>query len=155
MNKTREAVYAALFARFAGLVDAGGTKTFIVAERKLRDWETVQAEECPYLGQTQGGQSTIQRRGLPTQWKLGARLYIYVKTNASMLPSETPASTLNPILDAVDGALAPDATDSKGDAVCTLGGLVSHCWIEGEIETSEGLLGDTEVAIVPIEILVP
>ena len=57
---------------------------------------------------------------------------------------------LNPLLDAVEAALAPDPVGH----VQTLGGLVSHCWIAGRIQTDEGVPGGQAVAIVPVEILV-
>ena len=34
----------------------------------------------------------------------------------------------------------------------TLGGLVAHAWIDGVIETDEGVLGDQAVAIIPVVI---
>ena len=95
---------------------------------------------------------TQQKRGLPTQWTLGIELYLYVGTNTQMDDTVTPSLLLNPILDAVDNALRPD---NQVLGTCTLGGLVSHAWIAGAIETSEGNLGSIEVAIVPIEMLVP
>ena len=61
-----------------------------------------------------------------------------------------PATVLNPLLDAIEAALAPPASSN----VQTLGGLVCHAWIAGKIETDEGALGGQAVAIVPIEILV-
>ncbi|HXP74621.1 MAG TPA: hypothetical protein VN823_10790 [Stellaceae bacterium] len=58
---------------------------------------------------------------------------------------------MNPLLDAIETALAPDLVTN----VQSLGGLVAHCWIAGKVETDEGVLGGQAVAIVPIEILVP
>jgi hypothetical protein len=37
----------------------------------------------------------------------------------------------------------------------TLGGLVSHCWIEGRIEMDSGDNDGQAKAIIPIRILVP
>lgn len=151
MSMQREAIYAALFAKLSALT-AGGSPTFITAERRLRHWNDVPAEECPYLGMTQGPQAIQQQKGLPPKWTLGAKLYIYVKTNAQSDPTVVPATLLNPILDAVEAALAAD--DGANNAL-TLGGLVSSVRISGQIDTSEGFLGDTEVAEIPIEIVVP
>jgi hypothetical protein len=44
---------------------------------------------------------------------------------------------------------------SPVSGVQTLGGLVSHCWIEGEIEQFPGVLDGIAKAIVPVKILVP
>jgi hypothetical protein len=57
---------------------------------------------------------------------------------------------MNPLLDALTAALAPP---NPVENVQTLGGLVAHCWIEGGIQTDEGVLGGQSVAIVPIRIL--
>lgn len=76
-----------------------------------------------------------------------ADVYIYVKTDG-----ESPSSLLNPLLDAVEQALQPQHPDINQWQ--TLGGLATHCWIEGTIETDEGTLGDQAVAIIPINILV-
>ena len=62
----------------------------------------------------------------------------------------SPSSVMNPLLDAVTAALAPDNPINTAQ---TLGGTVAHCWIEGAIETDEGTLGDQAVAIVPVRIL--
>ena len=42
--------------------------------------------------------------------------------------------------------LAPDPITNK----CTLDGLVQHAWVEGTIETDEGLLGEQGFAMIPI-----
>lgn len=147
----RETLYAAVFAKFATLT-SGGSPLFKTAERKLRHWNEVATEECPYLAMTQISEIFESRRGLPQRIQLVTRFHIYVKTQATQDSSIIPAQLLNPLVDAFCAALSID--DMK-NFVCTLGGLVSHCWIEGQTETSEGLLGDTEVCSIPVQILVP
>jgi hypothetical protein len=63
------------------------------------------------------------------------------------------ATIINPILDAIEAALAPDIVTSKQ----TLGGLVSHAWIEGPVTKS---LGDVDTegfggAVIPVRMLIP
>jgi len=58
---------------------------------------------------------------------------------------------LNPLLDAVEAALAPSATTGLQDL--GLPAMVQHAYISGKVETDEGVLGDQAVAIVPVEIL--
>lgn len=153
MNITREQIYSTVFAKFSGLTFLSGTDTtFALTSRKLQHWEDVEVESFPALFQIQTQESVQQVRGLPPKWTLGLSLYIYVRTMAQQDDSVIPTQLLNPILDAVDNALRPD---NLPVGTCTLGGLVSHAWISGPIETSEGLLGDIEVAIIPIEIVVP
>jgi hypothetical protein len=54
----------------------------------------------------------------------------------------------------LDDALVPD-DDDPYNQVQTLGGLVSHCWIEGATDLDPGVLGLQCMAVVPFHILVP
>jgi len=137
----REAIFSALFALVSSPA-ALQTKS-----RKLLHWNDVPASQRPALFQAQGRQTVAQpaANGLPTKWYLEASLYLYVSTEGAASPGEV----LNPILDAITATLEPNAIGTPQ----TLGGLVQWARIEGTIETSEGTLGDTEVAIIPIRIL--
>lgn len=141
----REAIYAALFAQVKNVPG------IVTAERRLRHWNDVTDIEQPYLCVAQGNQTATQGSpaiGTPGKWQLEADIYVYAQTTGGLVPG----SVINPILDAIEQALAPEFPDvSKCQ---TLGGLVEHCWIEGTIETDEGTLGDQAVAIVPVRILV-
>ena len=139
---SREAIYSALFAAVSG---AAG---FVTRSRRLRHWSDVAAAEQPALFQIQKSETAKQRRGLPAQWTLAVDLFLYAHAPDELAP---PASTLNPLLDAVEAALAPDPVSG----IQTLGGLVSHCWIEGKIETDEGVLGGQAVAVIPVLLLAP
>lgn len=162
----RETVYQAVFAKFGALswssTVAGAPTSFVTTSRQLVHWSDLPAELWPALFQVQVRETPIQKRGLPTKWQLSLALYLYVRTNAQLQGSDGgtnsadptasfPSRLLNPILDALTAALSPD---NLPEGTCTLGGLVSHCWLSDSIETSEGLLGDVEFAIAPIEILV-
>ena len=81
-------------------------------------------------------------------WTLYADFYIYAHSSD---PYAAPASILNPLLDALDQALAPSPTTGIQDL--GLPGMVQHAYIAGKIETDEGVLGDQAIAIVPVEIL--
>lgn len=149
MNVPRETIYEALFQKLATL-SAGGTPLFKSTSRRLKHWNDVAPELQPSLYVIQLRETAVQVRGMPNKWRCSVDAYIYVHTGAQQDPNVIPSQLLNPLLDAVEAALAPEAGPEN---VQTLGGLVSHCWIEGDIETSEGLLGDQEVAIVPINFL--
>ena len=86
--------------------------------------------------------------GAPTVWTLSVELYLYAHSSD---PYPAPATVLNPLLDAVEAALAPSATTGVQDL--GLPRMVQHAYIAGKIETDEGVLGDQAVAIVPVEIL--
>lgn len=137
----REPIYAALFALIAGAAD------FVTVSRRLRHWSDVGAAEQPALFMAQKSESAEERRPLPPKWRAAVDLYLYAQAPDELT---TPASVMNPFLDAVEAALAPDPVAN----VQTLGGLVAHCWIAGRIQTDEGALGGQAVAIVPLEILV-
>ena len=142
MSFQREAIYAA---NFALLKTVTGVATF---SRILKHWTDVPPEQCPAIFQAQTRES--QRTpvpGLDTEVRLRADLYIYVKTTGDQVPG----TVVNPILDQLQALYFPsDAMTSKQ----TLGGLVRHARIEGEIVNSEGTLGTTEVVIVPLEFFV-
>lgn len=140
----RETIYQALFDLVDSTARAAGAVT---TSRKLRHWADVPAVEQPAVFQAQRNESSDQARGRPEKWTLNVDLYVYVNTSAD--PAAAPTTLLNPIIDALDDAFQSCAPDGP----VTLGGLVSHAWITGPIETSEGLLGDQEVAIIPIEIV--
>lgn len=140
----REAIYTALFAKLSGIPGV------VTQARKLRHWSDVPASEQPAIFCVQGNQSAQPgdpARGLPTKWTLAADIYVYARTDGN----QTPGTVMNPILDAIDAELKPDNPMTRTQ---TLGGLVERCWIEGDIQTDEGALGDQAVAIVPIRMLV-
>jgi len=139
---TREPIYAALFGLLASAAP------FATASRRLRHWSDVAAVEQPALFMAQKSETAEQRPGLPAKWLCDVELYIYCHA-----PDErgAPAGILNPLLDAVEAALAPDTVTN----IQTLGGLAYQACISGKIETDEGTLGGQSVAIVPIRITVP
>jgi hypothetical protein len=143
---TREDIYAALFAIVQTAATAAGAKT---CSRKLRHWDDVKASEQPAIFQVQRTESSNQKLKVPAIWTLNIDLYVYVNTSDD--PRAAPSTLLNPIIDALEAVMPPD--EEKAGGPQTLGGLVSHCWIAGTIETSEGVLGDQEVAIIPVEIV--
>lgn len=139
-----EPIYQALFDR---LRLSTGVKT---ASRRLRHWTDVPAKDQPALFTAQGGEAPEQSNGLPPKWRLTVDVYVYIT-----VPNDktVPATLLNPILGAVRDAMAPSEGVDRLRQVQTLGGLVSHAWINGQIEVYDGVLGDQAVAMIPIEIL--
>ena len=138
----REQIYSALFAKLQA-VDG-----FVTVSRRLRHWDDVPQAEQPALFQAQKRESVSTEPGLNPVWLLSLDLYIYARTGEDR--GESPASAINPLVDAVLSTLAPHPITNKQ----TLGGLVQHAWVEGAIETDEGVLGEQGVAIIPIIIKV-
>ena len=146
----REPIYAALFAYFSALT-VGGAPAFLKATRRLDHWDNALPEESPQLLMQQRREVANYRKGLPTIWSLDVALFLYVHTGADNDKTLIPSQILNPLLDAIEQSLT---VDDLSNNTCTLGGLVSHCAISGAVEIFQGNLGDEEVAIVPINILV-
>lgn len=147
MITARETIYAALFAKVTQAAN------FVTTSRMLVHWADVPPEGHPALFLRQVSETYSRQRGLPPRVQLSVEVYMYVHTMQQQLaPNVTPSTLLNPLLDSVEATLAPDDGSNQ---VQTLGGLVSHCWIEGQIEIFEGVLGDQAVAIIPVSILVP
>lgn len=136
----REAIYSALFSRLANLPGV------MTASRRLRHWSDVGMSEQPAVFMSQKNETAAKTQGTASIWTFAVDVYLYVKVQGN----DAPGPALNPLLDAIEAALAPDNPIKN---TCTLGGLVHHCRIDGSIETDEGTLGDQAVAIVPILIL--
>jgi len=148
---TREPIYAAVFAFFAALT-IGGSPAFLTATRKLATWEDVEPEAQPALLMRQVSENANYRKGLPTIWTCQIVLLLYVKTQAQNVPDVVPSVVLNPLLDAIEAAVI-GGMDDPSSLSATLGGLVSHCAIKGDVQYFEGTLGDDAVVAVPIEFL--
>jgi hypothetical protein len=136
---SREAIYAALWAQVAD------PATFQTSGRILKHWADV--TDFPALFQAQKTETASKSgRGESTKWQLSVDLYIYAKTSQGAIS----ATQINNLLDTITNALEPTGGSDKQ----TLGGLVHDCWIDGQIMTDEGTLGDLAVAIIPVHIIV-
>lgn len=154
MSITREPIYSAVFAFWQSLTLPTANvpvPAFKTATRRLTTWDNVAPEDCPALLMQQRREHGERKRGLPTKWTLEVVLMLYVHTGGNNDPTLIPSQILNPLLDAIEGALVVD--DIMNNA-CTLGGLVSSCAINGDIEIFQGDLGDEEVATVPLSIVI-
>ena len=141
----REAVYSRLWEI------ASNSSRFTTTARRLRHWSDVSPAEQPALFMSQTRQRAETQQGavnLPVVYILEVSFFIYVHSTD---PYMAPAILLNPLIDALELALAPD----PGTGLQQLGlpEMVWHTRIQGTIETAEGVLGDQELAIVPVEVL--
>jgi hypothetical protein len=103
--------------------------------------------------------TTVPARGAPSKRIWRVQLWVWCKIPLGFTPGVpddvTPgASVINPLIDAIEAALKPDNPVVN---VLTLGGLVQHCWIEGEtVKVSGDINPDGQcVAMIPVSILVP
>ena len=136
---SREAIYAALFARISGAA------AFATATRRVKDYAAVDQATQPAILLAELGEKWPEPGVPPQAVTLRARLYIYCESNDPTAPVST---AINTLLDAVVEALAPPDIEERQ----TLGGLVYHAGIAGEVTIAEGLSGQSEVTI-PVEIL--
>jgi hypothetical protein len=140
----RENIITALF----NLVSASAS--FATASRRLQLWSSVPSSEKPALFLAERSDTYARSsEALPEAVTMEVDIYLY--TDGGKDQSIVPASILNPLIDAIDTALAP----SPLTGLQTLGGLVSHCWIEGKIMKDPGDLDGDGVAVIPVKILVP
>ena len=148
MNSPREAQFSALLSLVASAQDSSGRPSFVTAARKFVQWEEVADSETPALFLTKGFEHASQERTYgETKWRVRALLWVYC-LHSPADPNAIPGTLLNNLLDSVEAALAPPPYLDRQ----TLGGLVSHAYIDGEIVISEGMLPDDRIsiAVVPV-----
>ena len=139
----REIIYATLWDL------AAGAARFASTNRRLRHWTDVAPVEQPALFMSEkGGHAAVKKLGAPIVWTLYAEFYVYAHSSDPYL---APTTILNPLLDALEAALAPPP--ATGIQNLGLPEMVQHAYISGKLETDEGVLGDQAIAIVPVEIL--
>jgi hypothetical protein len=143
MAASREAIMQALFALVAG------SASFVTASRRLKIWSDVPASEKPALFMYQkNDEYKGSERHLPPTVTMNVDLYIY--TAPGLDSGIIPASLLNPLIDAAEAVLRPGPGAGGRQ---TLGGLVSHCYIDGNILKEPGDLDGDGVAVIPVKIL--
>jgi len=143
MSFTRETYYSALFS----LLQALAPGTVLTVDRRVRLMERMQPAELPALFMAVGNQKTVQSLKSPASHFLTAHVFLYC---ANPDPHTSADIALNELVDALQAAIAP----APPFETQTLGGLVHHCWINGESEFFPSPNGERAAAIVPIEMLV-
>ena len=144
----REEIYSALFTL---LQQVTGVPT---CSRHLLHWSDVAPAAQPALYLTAVGEGWERIHGLPPKRTLRARVWLYTYSSPDL--ATAPSTQINELLDAIEAALAPTEPSPVGlGMVQTLGGLAYHCWIVGNIETDEGLLGPQAVCVITIHIMIP
>ncbi len=149
MNVAREAVMAALLALLEGVAfgqAVNGATGFVSVSRRLKLWSDVAKSQRPALFIAEHReQQAYQNEALPAKTTLCVDLFVYIDSSDR---NTIPAIALNMILDAIEAALKP-----AGSARQTLGGLVSHCRIDGAVLKAPGDLDGDGLLWVPLKIL--
>lgn len=156
----RELIFSTLFSLTENVKWNIGTEmapiyqSFNTRTRRIELFSDVPDKEQPWLGQSEHSENITQISRMPYKATLNAQWVVYHVTGKQ--PKSTPTSRNNLILDALQNAMAPVVSDpGYPDERNTLGGLVYHCYIEGEIFKDPGDIDNQAMLIVPIKILVP
>lgn len=138
---TRETLIGALF----NLLNA--SHDYKTSGRRLMLWNLVNEQPALFLRHV-GDEFPPRPTGLLSRTMIECEAWIYAK---SADPDSAPEVVMNGLLDKIETALKPGPAQEAQ----TLGGLVTHCWIEGRIEIHPGDLDGQAIAVVPIRMLVP
>jgi len=149
LSQSRETVLSALFTLFSSVVfssPVSGKTGFVSVSRRLKLWSDVPKTDRPALFMVCHGETSLYRaENLPAYQKLNVRLFVYTDSADT---SQIPDTDISVILDAIDAALSP----GPGEQRFTLGGLVSHCRVDGEILRDPGDIDHDGLIIVPISV---
>jgi hypothetical protein len=147
MTPSRDSIFAALLVLLKGV--GIFTPTSYVSRRFVL-WDQLSPEQFPALILWEPGE-TISWPGEPLQkGVLRGEAIIYVQGSPDLTVNNVTA--LDNLLDAIDAVLKPAGADAQKGRQ-TLGGLVQHCRIEGEIVKASGDTDNISLLIVPIRIL--
>lgn len=126
-----------------------GFKTF---SRRFITYDRISmSAQCPYLVITSGQENYSPRESIRLPAKREMQVEITIYLSAGQDQTTIPDQAVNTILDNIDEALAPIPPQEAQ----TLGGLVNHCYIEGDILKVPGDLDGIGVIVIPIKILLP
>ena len=140
-------MYQALYELVAN-AQINGQPAFITTSRKFRYWTEVPGSMQPAFYQQEPKQLAVSTNNYgETMWHLEAILWIYNQHDPN--DEVYPSTFINNVLDAIETALMPDPSGRQ-----TLGGLVEHCYIDGEIPIDEGTIPSDiqSVVMIPIKI---
>ena len=145
MTVTRESVLTALFTL---LQTASGFNSY---SRRFKMWNQVKGPDMPALLLCEKPEQAARGKELrPAIRTLNAEIWIYINTGKDQ--NTIPATTLNNLIDVIDpvtgGVLAPGPMAKQ-----TLGGLITDCYIDGEITKVPGDLDGEGMALIPIKII--
>lgn len=147
LSQTREQVLCELFSRVSRTTFASPVSQsfgFRTSSRRLKHFADVSLDQRPALFMTCHTETPSYRsESSPAYQKIDVRLFVYLNTKDDAIVGDT---DINVVLDALDTALSPGV----GEQRLTLGGLVSHCRVDGEIMRDPGDLDGDGIIIVPI-----
>ena len=147
MTPSREAVSNGVYALLSGISWDTPARSWAYTSQRMQIWTDCPAQPAMYM--TEHDEHPTQKTRLLTRNEREFQVVVYQDTAKDGL---TPGKVENNlILDAIEDALRPP----PGQETQTLGGLVHHCWIEGDVFRDSGDLDGQGCITVPIRVLVP
>lgn len=151
MSADFEKVSVALLARFKARL-GGRIKEY---SRRSETFDQVSSEMQPALVQMLLRASADSAPGTPTTWTLYYVVVLLARA-ATDDHDKTSETELNALVGMVEDALKRQDGESPfmDPEHTTLGGLVTHCFINGVVDYVQGEAGEQSFAMLPIEVLV-
>lgn len=127
---------------------------FQTAGRRAKFWKNVASQPAIFVRHTTD-RYPPRPTGMSEKITVHAEIWIYSRAGAD--PDAVPETALNYLVEAVEQTLAPTPVFNgiSRQNVQTLGGLVEHCWIEGEVDFDNGDIDAQAKAVIPVAMLVP
>jgi len=149
---TRDPIYTKLLAQLTKGLSASPYDVVNIG-RGFVHWEQCDVQPAVFIVPNKEVGDYV--RGTPVKWILNIDLYVYVRWVDSV---EQGVTALAQLMDGIDAVLSPTGVNGSlnaGQAVNTLGGLVSYCALRGAAEISGGFLNRQQtIARMPVEIMV-
>ena len=121
-------------------------KTF---SQSLKIWDQVPPQNQPALFLHRTVEEAIQKHAFGvTQWILRCTVWVYFRTENYRTANTYPDQIIDPFKDAFEQLFQPVAQPAQ----FTLGGIVTNCWIDGEVYTDSGVVDGQAVCVWPISI---
>lgn len=126
-------------------------RKFVTISRRVVLFGECPAQPACY--QAEHGDNVAQVTGMPYKTVVEAKWIIY--QNVAQDPAALGAVENNLIIAGCYEALAPKPNDPGWPKRNTLGGLVHHCYIGGQLFKDPGDLDGQGMMVIPIKLLVP
>jgi hypothetical protein len=153
LSEIREQVCDTILSRLQQatfLTSVGDALHFVTADRRLRLFDDVAADQQPAVFLVEHDETYEQpNRGLPPKRIMTLSIFCYARAE---IGSTVGGTVINSMVGAIEQALLPDDQQAQ---VCTLGGLVHWCRIEGRIFKDPGDLDSQAMLIVPLRVMIP
>jgi len=143
----RGAVFNALFDLVVTTTPPIDTSWKLTSQR-VRLWDEVDSVNQPALFLMRGPQRAEQKKAYGvTKWLWRAGIIVYYRVDGLKTENTYPDQLSDQFLDNLESVFQTD----EGVAL-TIGGLVEHCWIDGECFTEPGLVDGQAIIFVPVSI---